>query len=147
MFSKTQMEKSVVKQINYSSSCILFNSGNGNFSIKKLPVPVQLSSVKAILCLDINADGFIDIVIGGNEFGFQPQLGRLDAGDGDVLVNDGKGNFTVIDQAVTGLELPAQLRDIVLVKRNSNISVLFLQNNELPVLYALKTKAKKPLKK
>ena len=147
LFSKAQIEKSVVKQINYSASCIAFNNGKGNFTIKKLPVPVQLSSVKKILPLDVNADGFIDLVMGGNEFGFQPQLGRLDAGDGDVLINDGKGNFTVMDQTLTGIALPAQLRDIVLVKRNGNTAVLFLQNNELPVLYALKTKTNKQLKK
>ena len=147
LFNKTQMEKSVVKQINYSSSCIAYNNGKGNFSIKKLPMPVQLSSVKAILPLDVNADGFIDLVMGGNEFGFQPQLGRLDAGDGDVLVNDGKGNFTVMDQTITAIALPAQLRDIVLVKRKGNMSVLFLQNNESPVLYELKKKANKPVKK
>ena len=147
LFSKAQLEKSLVKQINYSASCIAFNNGKGNFSIKKLPVPVQLSSVKKILPLDVNADGFIDLVMGGNEFGFQPQLGRLDAGDGDVLINDGKGNFTVMGQTLTGIALPAQLRDIVLVKRNGNTAVLFLQNNELPVLYALKTKTNKQLKK
>ena len=147
LFSKTQMEKAVVKQINYSSSCIAFNNGKGNFSIKKLPVPVQFSSVKAILPLDVNADGFTDLVMGGNEFGFQPQLGRLDASDGDVLINDGKGNFTVLDETIAGIELPAQLRDIVLVKRKNNTALLFLQNNEWPVLYQLKTNSNKPLKK
>ncbi|MFM6925560.1 MAG: VCBS repeat-containing protein [Ferruginibacter sp.] len=147
LFNKTQMEKTIVKQINYISSCIAFNNGKGNFSISKLPLQVQLSSVKAILCLDVNADGFTDLVMGGNEFGFQPQLGRLDAGDGDVLLNDGKGNFTLTDQAVSGIEIPAQLRDMVLVKRKGEIAVLFLQNNELPVLYGLKPKANKPFKK
>jgi enediyne biosynthesis protein E4 len=147
LFSKAQMENAVVKQINYSSSCIAFNTGKGNFSIKKLPTTVQFSSVKKILPLDVNNDGFTDLVTGGNEFGFQPQLGRLDASDGDVLINDGNGNFTVINPGLTGIALPGQIRDIVLVKRNGNTSVLFLQNNELPVLYALKTKTNKSLKK
>ena len=147
LFSKAQLEKAVIRQINYSSSCIAFNNGKGNFSIKKLPLPVQLSSVKKILPLDVNADGFIDLVMGGNEFGFQPQLGRLDASDGDVLINDGKGNFMVMDQNLSGIALPVQLRDIVLVKRKGNAAVLFLQNNEWPVLYELKIKTNKPLKK
>jgi hypothetical protein len=90
LFSKEQMDRTVIKQINYSSSCIAFNNGNGNFTIQKLPVSIQLSSVKTILPVDVNHDGFIDLVTGGNEFGFQPQLGRLDASDGDILINDGK---------------------------------------------------------
>ena len=64
-----------------------------------------------------------------------------------MLINDGKGNFMVMSQTITGLKLPEQLRDIILIKRKDNTVVLFLQNNELPVLYALKTKANKPLKK
>ncbi len=147
LFSKEQMGKAVVKQINYSSSCIAFNNGDGNYTIQKLPVNIQLSSLKAILPVDVNSDGFIDLVTGGNEFGFQPQLGRLDAGNGDVLINDGKGNFTIFGQTLSGIELPGQLRDIVLLKRKGNTNILFLQNNEFPVLVELKSKTPGPGKK
>jgi hypothetical protein len=147
LFSKTQLEKALVKQINYSSSCVAFNTGKGNFIVSKLPTAIQFSSVKKIVPLDVNGDGFTDLVVGGNEFGFQPQLGRLDASDGDVLVNDGKGNFSVMSQGLTGIILPEQTRDIVLIKGNGSTSVLFLQNNELPVLYQLKTRTNKPIKK
>jgi hypothetical protein len=58
---------------------------------------VQLSSVNAIACTDINGDGFPDLILGGNEFGFLPQFGRLDASFGDILLGDGKGNFTCLD--------------------------------------------------
>lgn len=138
LFSKEQMDKAVVKQVNYSSSCIAINNGNGNFTITKLPVNIQLSSVKTILTFDINADGFTDLVLGGNEFGFQPQLGRLDASNADMLINDGRGNFILINQTETGLNVPGQLRDIVLIKRKTEISILFLQNNQFPVLYRLR---------
>ena len=36
---------------------------------------VQLSSVNAIHCTDINDDGKIDMVIGGNEFDFHSSIG------------------------------------------------------------------------
>ena len=73
---------------------------------------VQLSSVNAIHCMDINNDGKIDIVSGGNQFDFLPQLERLDASMGDVLINDGKGNFKWIEPSQSGLNLRGQLRDI-----------------------------------
>jgi enediyne biosynthesis protein E4 len=88
----------------------------------------------------MNEDGKIDLIIGGNEFGFHPQLGRLDASTGDVLINTGNNNFTVLNQIQSGLKLQGQVRDISLVKRNNKISILFLQNNEFPVLYELKKK-------
>jgi enediyne biosynthesis protein E4 len=138
LFGKEQMEKALVKTVNYSSSCIAYNNGNGNFTLQNLPPGVQLSSVKSIMPIDINGDGVTDLVMGGNEFGFQPQLGRLDAGSGDVLMNDGKGIFSILNQKTTGLILNGQVRDIILVKRNDKTNLLFLQNNEYPVLYELK---------
>lgn len=137
LFTKEQMEKAVVSQVNYVSSCIAFNKGNGNFTVKNLPLSVQLSSVKAVLPVDINNDGAIDLVLGGNEFGFQPQLGRLDAGRGDVLINDGKGNFSVTGPAVSGIDIDGQVRTIVSIKRKNGVSILFLRNNDYPLLYQM----------
>ena len=76
-FHQILLNKSLVKQFNYTSSCIAINNGNGNFTIEKLPVMAQVSSVDAISCTDINNDGKIDLVIGGNEDNFPPQFGRL----------------------------------------------------------------------
>ena len=55
---------------------------------------LQLSSVNSLQLTDVNGDGYTDIIAGGNEFGFLPQFGRLDASFGNVLLNDGKGHFT-----------------------------------------------------
>ena len=140
LFGTDKLKDALVKQINFASSCIAINEGKGIFRLQNLPVQVQLSSVKAILPLDVNFDGFIDLLVGGNEFGFQPQMGRLDGSNGDILLNDGKGNFSVLPQSNSGIELPGQTRSIVLLKFKDNSAVLFLQNNEFPVLYKLKKK-------
>jgi hypothetical protein len=138
IFSAAQMQNAIVKEVNYTTSCIAYNKGNGDFTIKPLPFGVQLSTVKAIVVSDINRDGIPDLVIGGNEFGFQPQLGRLDASAGTVLINDGKGDFINITNESSGIELHGQVRDIKIVKRKGEVVLLFLQNNEYPVLYKVK---------
>ncbi|WP_462262825.1 VCBS repeat-containing protein [Ferruginibacter sp.] len=138
LFSAVQMEKVLIKQVNYSSSCIAYNTGNGNFTIQDMPQGIQLSSAKTILPVDVNADGKPDLILGGNEFGFQPQLGRLDASPGDVLLNDGKGNFSILNPGISGINLQGQVRGICLIKSKGVVNVLFLQNNEYPVLYKLK---------
>jgi enediyne biosynthesis protein E4 len=127
----------MVKRFNYSTSCIAINKGNGQFTIQKFPAMVQMSSVNAIHCLDINNDGHTDVVLGGNQFDFQPQLGRLDASQGDILINDGKGNLQWTEAARTGLQLRGQLRDIAEIHERNKKYLLFLQNNEYPVLYRL----------
>ncbi len=143
LFDKTKIESSIIKTVNYTSSCVALNGGNGNFSIHNFPPVVQFSSVKAIVAKDLNNDGKIDLILGGNEFGFQPQLGRLDANTGEVLLNDGKGGWKVLSEYESGISVHAQVRDMAVVNRQSNTNILFLLNNEVPVLYELKSKLKK----
>jgi hypothetical protein len=138
LFPANLIQSSVVNLFNYQSSIIAWNDGNMHFTIEKMPAPVQFSSANAILCTDINNDGKTDIVIGGNEFGFPPQFGRLDANYGLVLLNEGQKKFKVLDYAQSGLELTGQVRDIKEVKTKTNRNLLFLRNSDYPVLYQIK---------
>jgi hypothetical protein len=85
--------------------------------------------------LDIDGDGSTDLILGGNEFGFLPQFGRLDGRTGDILLNDGKGQFTLSSQP--GPDLHGQIRDIVRIQGKDCLYLLFLQNDELPLLYKI----------
>ena len=142
LFSKEMIETAVVKKFNYVSSSVAINEGNGKFSIKKLPAMSQLSCINVFCPMDINGDGAIDLVSGGNQFGFLPQFEKLDASFGDVLINNGKGEFTWQEAKKTGLDLRGEMRDIVPIKNAKGQFVLFLQNNELPFLYKLNNSQK-----
>ncbi|HEX9514196.1 MAG TPA: VCBS repeat-containing protein, partial [Puia sp.] len=144
LFPPAMLDSSLVKQFNYPSSIVALNEGNGQFSIQPLPPIVQLSSVNAIHCIDINQDGFPDLVMGGNEFGFLPQFGRLDASFGHILLNDGKGQLTWIAPDRSGLELRGQIRDIVEIPGKDKVHLLFLQNDEYPALYKCQMKTARP---
>jgi len=137
LIGSEKLNHALMKQFNYSTSCIAINNGNGQFTIQRFPPMVQMSSVNAIHCMDVNNDGSTDVVLGGNQFDFQPQLERLDASQGDVLINDGKGNLQWVEAAKTGLQLRGQLRDIAEIHERNKKYLLFLQNNEYPVLYRL----------
>jgi hypothetical protein len=137
LFPDDLLSKSIVKELNYPSSCIAINNGNGKFTVQKLPSMEQLSCVNVVHCMDVNGDGRVDLVIGGNQFGFLPQFERLDASLGDVLINDGKGGFTWQDASRTGLKLRGEMRDIAEINSGGKKILLFLQNNEYPVLYRL----------
>ena len=143
LFPAELLNKSLVKEFNYCSSIVAVNRGGGIFEIRRLPVRVQLSSVNSIQCLDVNGDGHTDIVTGGNDFGFLPQFGRLDQSFGDILLNNGKGQFTWTAADKTGLELRGQIRDIEVIKTKNDDDLLFLQNDEYPVLYKMNKQMKK----
>ena len=135
LFAPEVLSRCIVKQFNYVSSCIAVNSGNGNFVIQKMPPMVQLSSVNAVLSLDVNEDGYKDLVMAGNLLHFQPQLERLDASYGHVLLNDGKGNFNWIEPLKSGLQVEGMVKDIQLLKTKDKNYLLFLRNNDYPALY------------
>ncbi|MDE3182294.1 MAG: VCBS repeat-containing protein [Bacteroidota bacterium] len=137
LFGK-ELEDAQVKKVTYAASCIAYNDGKGHFTIKKLPVGMQLSSVNAITLKDINNDGYPDMIAGGNFFDLLPQFGRLDASAGNLLINDKKGNFNIVSPMRTGLNVPGETRDIISFKYKKEDCVLFLENNDYPVMYKLK---------
>ncbi len=138
LFPEAAFQDAVQKSVNYVSSCVAINQGNGQFAIQNLPHMAQLSCINVVSCTDVNSDGFPDLVCGGNQFGFLPQFERLDASFGDVLLNDGKGHFTWQDDAKTGLGLRGEMRDIAVIKGKTKNYFLFLQNSAVPVLYELR---------
>jgi len=137
LFSHEVLSKCIVKKVNYTSSCVAINRGNGMFAIQKLPPMAQMSCINVVHCMDLNNDGYADLVLGGNQFGFLPQFERLDASFGDVLINNGKGEFLWQDAFKTGLQLRGEVRDIAFIKGRSRDHLLFLQNNEYPVLFTV----------
>ena len=143
LFPAEVLNRSIVKKFNYSYSCIAINNGNGNFSVQKFPPAIQLSSVNVIRTMDVNADGIDDILTGGNLFDFQPQLERYDASLGEILINDGKGNFKQVENSKTGLALRGQLKDIAMIRNKNEKYFLFLQNDQYPMLYKINDALKK----
>ena len=138
LFRPELVRSATVKTYNYSSSVIAWNDGNGKFTIQELPLEAQLSSVNAILCKDINRDGKLDIVLGGNITECLPQFGRLDANYGIVLENTGNRKFTLMSPLTSGISLTGMVRDIAWVNGNQENYLIFLRNNDHPALYKLR---------
>ncbi len=143
LFPEDVLKKSIVKKFNYASSIIAINKGNGRFEIQKLPSMAQISSTNAIQQVDINKDGYMDLILGGNNFGFLPQFGRLDASYGDVLINNGKGGFTRLDYLQSGLEVKGMVRDIKEISSAQKTYILFLISDGYPALYEINNRTKK----
>lgn len=138
LFSEEVLRSSTVRQFNYSSSCIAINQGNNTFSVQKLPQMVQLSCVNSVCTTDINNDGKIDLVLGGNNYNFLPQFGRQDASYGDVLINDRSGNFEWMGPEKSGILVEGVVRDIISFNNGSRKYFIFFRNNDYPAEYELK---------
>lgn len=137
IFNKQLIETATVKKFNYQSSIVAINNKKGGFEIRKLPYKVQLSNIRSVEVVDINRDGKPDLVVGGNNFNFPPQFGRLDASCGDILINDGQGNFEPLKPSVSGLRVHGEVKDIKEIQLNGQRHLLFARNNMSPVLYRI----------
>ncbi len=80
----------------------------------------------------------MDLILGENKFGFPPQFGRLDAGFGDVLLNTGGNNFSLVEHSKSGLNLTGEMKDIKEIKGNDKRFILMTLNDQFPVLYKIK---------
>jgi enediyne biosynthesis protein E4 len=126
--------------VNYGANAYAINDGKGNFTLTKLPYITQLSSINSIKIIDVNNDGFRDVVCAGNYFDLLPQFCRIDGSFGNVLINNKKGGFTVMPTTQTGLMLQGQIKDMAIVNKANSKVLLFLQNNDYPKMYILQHK-------
>lgn len=137
LFPEDVIRSSTVREFDFPSSCIAVNQGNNSFSIYKLPQMVQLSSVNAICTTDIDGDGAIDLILGGNDFNFLPQFGRQDASYGNVLLNDKAGGYNWIGPLKSGLLVEGEVRDIITFGSGNKKYFIFFRNNDFPEEFEL----------
>jgi hypothetical protein len=124
-------------RIDYLSSVVAKNDGKGNFTISKLPTAAQLSCINAMEKLDANLDGYQDILIGGNNYGFIPQFSRPDASRGLLLMNNKKGGFYPLKQRESGFILSGEIKQISKLKIGDSNKIIALINNQKPKIFSL----------
>lgn len=137
LFPEDLRTKALQLTYNYCPSIIAWNQGLGNFEVQQLPQTVQFSCINAICTTDLNEDGLPDLLMGGNQFGFLPQFGRLDANYGSVLINKGKRKMDILTDVQTGLSVRGETRHIGQLGDSKNPRYIFIRNNCKPVLIAL----------
>ncbi|MFV5684181.1 VCBS repeat-containing protein [Flavobacterium sp. GB2R13] len=136
IFAQDVVGNSLQKTAVIQESVVAINKGNGQFEIKILPKEVQFSSVNTTCVVDVNKDGILDIILGGNQYEFKPQFGRLDANHGSVLLGDKKGNFSWLPYANSGFFLTGEVQKIKTIKnKNNRIAILAVLNNNTPKLF------------
>jgi enediyne biosynthesis protein E4 len=143
LFAKSLIDSAEVKIWQQNGSCIAWNEGKGRFNTQLLPYQLQLSSINAAAVADVSGDGLPDIITAGNLTNFQPQFGAIDAGYGRLLLNLGHRNFTVANDAETGLMLTGVTRGIGLLKFDGELALVCVRNNDKPICYLAKKIIKK----
>jgi enediyne biosynthesis protein E4 len=136
IFSADVITNSLQKNVVIQESVIAINKGNGQFAIKLMPKEVQLSSVNTSCVMDVNKDGVLDIVLGGNKFEFKPQFGRLDANHGSVLLGSKKGTYSWLSYPKSGFFVTGEIQKLRMIRnKNNTTAIIAVLNNSTPKIF------------
>jgi hypothetical protein len=131
IFTKDELAGAHHLQADFLKTVWLRNTGAA-FEIRDLPIQAQYAPVYAVAAADIDRDGDLDIVLGGNESMVRVRIGKSDGNEGVLLINDGAGKFTYLPQEQSGLKLKADVRSLLFMA-NNGVTTLIVGQNGHPV--------------
>ena len=106
------------------ASGIFFQQADGAFGFRPLPRSAQLAPINAIVARDLDGDGKADLFCVGNNYSPEPSTGRFDGGLGVLLKGDGRGGFTALSPAQSGLVVTGDARSAIALKLGSFSAVI-----------------------
>jgi hypothetical protein len=128
LFGKEKLEKADRFTANYFDNAILINKGNLEFTVKPMPWEAQFSPFRDAVVVNANNDSLPDILLVGNFFENNSQMGRYDADFGTLLINRGGDEFSA--ETIHGTELKGQSRHIGKIMINGVESYVIARNND-----------------
>ena len=130
IFTAEKLKKAKKYEANYFDNAVIINQGNGHFETVSLPDLAQLTPYMTAQIIDANGDNLPDVLMYGNYFGNNIQLGRYDADFGKLLINKGSGHFEAYN--TEGVQIRGEVRrmlPISLSKKEKNKTFILGINN------------------
>ena len=128
IFGKQKLESALKLSADYFSNAVLINDGKQNYTLQALPWQAQLSTYRDAAITDANNDNLPDILLTGNYFENNTQLGPYDADYGTILINKGKGNF--VAETLNGVAVKGQVRHIRKLSIANKEAYILSRNND-----------------
>jgi hypothetical protein len=138
IFPRDKLEQAEVLTADYFQNAVLMNQGNLNFITQALPWEAQLSSYRDAVVVDANQDSLPDVLLVGNYYDNNIQMGRYDADYGTLLVNQGKGNFST--SSLNGIQIKGQVRHVQKINISGREAFVLARNNDSTMLIRFGTK-------
>lgn len=132
MFNKQKLSQATMFSANYFSNAVLINDGKMHFEVQALPWEAQFTSYRDAVVTDANGDNLPDILLAGNYYDNNIEMGRYDADFGTILINKGHGRFSA--EGLNGVQLKGQSRHIMEISVGKRIAYIVAKNNDSVML-------------
>ncbi|MFC4219264.1 VCBS repeat-containing protein [Flagellimonas marina] len=126
---KTSYESTVTEL----RSIVLINKGNLVFERHILPVAAQAIPLLDCTVMDINNDGYEDIIAVGNIYETEVETPRLDALSGVILLSNGKDGYISVSHPDSGLYMNGNVKSVELISTSNNGTLILNSTNNGPV--------------
>ena len=136
IFTEDQRKNMLTLEVKEMETTLFLNQSS-RFEKTTLPPEVQYTPTYAISADDFDKDGNIDLVLGGNLYEAKPEIGRYDASRGLFLKGNGKGEFTVLKQNISGFEVDGQIRDLEAIDIEGQRHLIVTRNDEGVLVFRL----------
>jgi len=110
-------------------SCYFENQGGGKFKKHILPAEAQFAPINSIICNDVDGDGYVDLIMAGNEYQEEVMTGRYDASYGLFLKGSKNKNFQFVPSPRSGFIVDGDVKDMELISLSNHEKVLVVAVN------------------
>ena len=128
ILNRHKLDEAEVLTAEYFSSSLLLNKGNLQFDIKPLPWQVQLSPLKTAVMVNANQDDLPDVLLAGNYYENNTEIGRNDADFGMLMINKGNGSFDC--RQWNGFNIKGQVRHMAEISVKTKPAYIIARNND-----------------
>lgn len=136
LLAPEDLQGALVLKANHMASSYVENLGDLKFQLKSLPLSTEVAPVNGMVTCDVNADGNLDVVMIGNDYGNEVFSGRYDAFTGLILAGDGKGSFETIPAGRSGFYVAGDAKALARLTSKRNDLLLATQNNDSLKVFA-----------
>jgi hypothetical protein len=127
IFAKFQIKEAPYLMAYQFESVVLYNQKGKNFIVQALPIEAQFSPIEDIAVEDIDQDGYLDLVLGGNTTAVASYFGSYQGNWGVILKGDATGSFKTFKES--SLKIKGDVKQIKEVTVGTKKWMIFAKNN------------------
>lgn len=132
-----KLKNAYQRDVTTFSSKLLMGQSDGSFEISNLPVAAQSGPAIAIQQLDLNGDGYDDLLVGGAIYETEVETPRYDAGVGIVLLSNQVDGYMALYPSVSGFYLNGNVKDIATIEikgSKKRLVVVGVNNSQVDIV-------------